>query len=78
MTKIKEDNPNISEVFLRSDNAGCYHCGPLMLAIPGISKRSGVAIKRYDFSEPQSGKDICDRRTATMKRHMRRFDMFMS
>ena len=44
-----------------------------MLAIPGISKRSGIEIKRYDFSDAQSGKDICDRRIACMKSHMRRF-----
>ena len=44
-----------------------------MLAIPGISRRVGVTIRRYDFSDPQSGKDICDRRIATMKSHMRRY-----
>ena len=44
-----------------------------MLTIPGISKRVGIQIKRYDFSDPQSGKDICDRRIATMKSHMRRY-----
>ena len=44
-----------------------------MLTTPGISKRVGIQIKRYDFSDPQSGKDICDRRIATMKSHMRRY-----
>jgi len=44
-----------------------------MLAIPGISKRTGVTIKRYDFSDAQSGKDICDRRIANAKSHMRRY-----
>ena len=33
----------------------------------------GVEFKRYDFSDPQSGKDICDRRIAWMKTHMRRW-----
>ena len=28
---------------------------------------------RYDFSEPQAGKDTCDRKTAPMKAHIRRF-----
>ena len=73
LTQLKESHPRIKEAFLRSDNAGCYHCGPLMLAIPGISRRVGVTIRRYDFSDPQSGKDICDRRIATMKSHMRRY-----
>ena len=26
---------------------------------------------RYDFSDPQAGKDICDRKTAPMKAHSR-------
>ena len=38
---IKMQLPNIERVFLRSDNAGCYHCGNLWLAIPGISMRTG-------------------------------------
>ena len=29
---------------------------------------------RYNFSEPQAGKDICDRKTAPMKAHIRRFE----
>ena len=73
LTHLKKSQPSLKEVFLSSDNAGCYHCGPLMLAIPGISRRVGVTIRRYDFSDPQSGKDICDRRIATMKSHMRRY-----
>ena len=28
---------------------------------------------RYDFLEPQAGKDICDRKTAPMRAHVRRF-----
>ncbi|XP_078382539.1 uncharacterized protein LOC144665220 [Oculina patagonica] len=73
LTQLKTSQPGIKEAFLRSDNAGCYHCGPLMLAIPRISRRVGITIRRYDFSDPQSGKDICDRRIATMKSHMRRY-----
>ena len=73
LRQLKQTDPRIKEAFLRSDNAGCYHCGPLMLTIRGISKRMGIQIRRYDFSDPQSGKDICDRRIATMKSHMRRY-----
>ena len=42
---------------MRSDNAGCYHCGYLLLSLPSIVDRTGVKITRYDFSEPQAGKD---------------------
>ena len=73
LVQLKKSRPSLKEAFLRSDNAGCYHCGPLMLAVPSISKRVGVTIRRYDFRDPQSGKDICDRRIATMKSQMRRY-----
>ena len=33
---------------------------------------TGVRPVRYDFSEPQAGKDICDRKTAAMKAHIKR------
>ena len=32
-----------------------------------------ITIFRYDFSDPQAGKDVCDSRIATVKSHMRRF-----
>ena len=70
---IKMQNEKITKVYLRSDNAACYHCSPLIAAIHGISERTGVRICRYDFSEAQSGKDICDRRTAPLKIHAKRY-----
>ncbi|KAL9969601.1 hypothetical protein ACROYT_G021834 [Oculina patagonica] len=62
-----------TRLFLRSDNAGCYHNGPLILSLPYIGERTGVTPLRYDFSDPQAGKDICDRKTAPMKAHIRRW-----
>ena len=73
LTTLKALKPNLSQVYLRSDNAGCYHCGYLLLSLPSIGDRTGVKITRYDFSEPQAGKDICNRRVAGLKSHMRRF-----
>ena len=73
LTTLKAANPNIQEAFLRSDNAGCYHCAYLLLSLPSLGERAGIRIVRYDFSEPQAGKDVCDRRIATVKSHMRRY-----
>lgn len=73
LTTLKAVSPNIEEAFLRSDNAGCYHCAYLILSLPEIGKRAGIAISRYDFSDPQAGKDVCDRRIAALKGHMRRY-----
>ena len=70
---IKKEFPEIKNVYLRSDNAGCYHSGPLLLSLPSIGQRSRINVLRYDYSEPQSGKDICDRKTAPMKAHIRRW-----
>ena len=73
LATLKALKPDLNQVYLRSDNARCYHCGYLLLSLPGVADRTGVKIARYDFSEPQAGKDICDRRIATLKSHMRRF-----
>ena len=35
--------------------------------------RSGIKVVRYDFSDPQAGKDIRDRKTAPMKAHIKRW-----
>ena len=70
---IKQEYPLNNKAFLRSDNAGCYHNGPLILSLPFIGERTGIKPLRYDYSDPQAGKDICDRKTAPMKKHIRRW-----
>ena len=70
---IKKESPQIENAYLRSDNAGCYHSGSLLLSLPFIGQRTGIRVLCYDLSEPQSGKDICDRKTAPMKAHIRRW-----
>lgn len=70
---IKSEYPTINKAHLRSDNAGCYHNGPLVVYLSEIGSRTGVTLLRYDFSDPQAGKDICDRKTAPMKAHIRRY-----
>ena len=71
--KVKQEYPVVTTVYLRSDNAGCYHNGPLLLSLREVGVRTGVRPVRYDFSEPQAGKDICDRKTAAMKAHIKRW-----
>ena len=69
---IKAEYQSITKAFVRSDNAGCYHNGPLLLCLHEVAKNAGVNLTHYDFSEPQAGKDICDRKIAPMKAHIRR------
>ena len=71
LTTMKRQKSRLNEAFLRSDNAGCYHCAFLLLSPPSLGQRIGVRIARYDFSEAQAGKDICDRRATAMKSHIR-------
>ena len=70
---LKRLKPHLEEAFLRSDNAGCYHTAFLLLSLPSLGERSGVGIARYDFSERQAGKDIFDRRIASIKSRIRQF-----
>lgn len=70
---IKAANPRIKNAYLRSDEAGCYHNNMLVAAIKDIGDRVGIQIKRYDFSEPQQGKDICDRIICPLKSAIRAY-----
>ncbi|KAL9977215.1 hypothetical protein ACROYT_G014594 [Oculina patagonica] len=71
--KVKQEYPLVTKAYLRSNNARCYHNGPLLLSLREVGERTGVRPVRYDFSEPQAGKDICDRKTAAIKAHMKRW-----
>ena len=68
---IKDEDAGISQVYMRQDNAGCYHSNPTILAADIIEKSTGVHIKQIDFSDPQGGKGAADRLAARCKSHIR-------
>ncbi|XP_020619116.1 uncharacterized protein LOC110056900 [Orbicella faveolata] len=70
---VKESHQSVCRAILRSDNAGCYHCSALLSTINSTSRRSGIELIRYDFSDPQSGKDLCDRKIAPCKQRLRHY-----
>ena len=70
---IKKDHHQISQVSLRSDEAGCYHNNFLLAAVRDVGERIGLTVTQYDFSEPQYGKDVCDRILCSMKSAIRRY-----
>ena len=70
---VLEEHPNVKMAYLKSDNAGCYHNASLILSLKSIGERTGISVRRYDFSDPQSGKDLCDRKIAPMKGHIQRW-----
>ncbi|KAK3745380.1 hypothetical protein QZH41_001418 [Actinostola sp. cb2023] len=73
LMKINQSRPSISVVYLRSDEAGCYHNNFLVAALKDVGQRAGITVKRLDHSEPQHGKDICDRILCPIKAAIRRF-----
>jgi hypothetical protein len=60
-------------VYLRSDEAGCYHNNFLPASLKDLGQRVCIKVMRYDFSEPQHGKDVCDRILCPMKRAIQKY-----
>lgn len=73
LVTIKQEHPNVKMAYLKSDNAGYYHNASLILSLKSIGERAGITVQRYAFSDPQSGKDVCDRKIAPMKGHIQRW-----
>ena len=73
LKRLKSEKPEISKVQLRSDEAGCYHNNYLIVSVRDIAQAIGIEVTGYDFSEPQYGKDICDRILCPMKSSIRRY-----
>ena len=73
LSTIKEEHKNVSMAYLKSDNTGCYHNTSLITSLKSIGERTGIHVRRFDFSDPQSGEDICDRKIAPMKGHIQRW-----
>ncbi|CAF3854906.1 unnamed protein product [Rotaria sp. Silwood1] len=71
--RVKNSNPEITKAFIRADNAGCYHSADTLVSVTHMSKLTGIAIKRFDFCDPQGGKGACDRYAAVIKSHVRRY-----
>ena len=53
--------------YYKQDNAGCYHSGNSIISAELAGDAVGVAVVRNDFSDPQGGKGVCDRKATTLK-----------
>ncbi len=73
LKRLKMDDPKLRFAYLRSDNGSCYHNAITTTSISEIFIRTGILIRRIDFSEPQAGKGPCDRRAAVIKGEVRRY-----
>ena len=63
---LKFEHPEITSAFLRQDNAGCYHDSVVLATRNAMKTKTGVRVRRVDFSDPQGGKGACDRRAASI------------
>lgn len=74
MTDVVQDLktilPNLQNVHIFSDNAGCYKSS---LTLSTLRHEIGKALASYNFSEAQNGKGPCDRRAAHAKFVIKRF-----
>lgn len=70
---LKNEHPELTTAFLRQDNAGCYHSAEMLASCAQMKTKTGIAVQRVDFSDPQGGKGSCDRKAAIVKAHVRRF-----
>lgn len=73
LSVVKASNAVISKAYIRSDEAGCYHNSQLTASLRQLGERHSIQILRYDHSEPQFGKDVCDRILCPMKAAIRRY-----
>jgi len=67
LDQIKQDLPNLTTLYTRSDNAGCYAGTAAIISRQIICDNADICLKRTDFSEPQRGKDQADRDIAVAK-----------
>lgn len=65
--------PSLEEIYLKSDNAACYHCVNLLAFIRLNNSSFPIKVREYNFSEAQSGKDLCDSKTGSCRRHIFRY-----
>ena len=70
---LKKEHPELTTAFLRQDNAGCYHCAEMLASCVQMKSKTGIAVKRVVFSDPQGGKGACDQKAATVKAHVKRY-----
>ncbi|XP_062568266.1 uncharacterized protein LOC134230450, partial [Saccostrea cucullata] len=71
--RLQEKNSKLKEVFIRSDNAGCFHGVEGVFGIPCLNRTNELKIVQRDFADPQGSKSICDRRAAHIKGSIRKY-----
>ena len=71
--QMKSDFPELKCLFRKSDNAGCYSANSVAELTHKICKENEIQLLRYDYNEPQRGKDQADRESSIAKRYLNAF-----
>ena len=71
--EFKKDEPEVTTLYTKSDNAGCYHGNFSAESMYEMCKKKDLTLLRYDFNEPCCGKDQCDRECAAGKNIIRSY-----
>lgn len=69
--QMKAVTPQITNYYLRADNAGCYHAATTLLGVKQLATMHNISLTQFDFSDPQGGKGSCDRKAASIKSKMK-------
>ena len=73
LNKFSADYPYIKNLSIKSDNAGCYAGNSSAEVSYRICAEKGIKLLRYDYSEPQKGKDQADRESALVRRNIQAY-----
>ena len=73
LEKFRADFPHITSLIKRSDNASILAGQATPEGDSSLSRRAGLCLFMRDYSEIQSGKDICDRIVGAAKLRMKAY-----
>ena len=71
--QLREGHPQLQNIYYWQDNASCYHRGKTIVGAKLVGQQHSVSVRRMDFCDLQAGKGACDRKSATIKSHMKIF-----
>ena len=70
---FKEQNPDVTEVVFKCDNAGCYHCWATIVRLWALRDAvKGIKIVALHFGQAGKGKDKCDKYFSFVRAHQRK------
>ena len=73
IVQIGAEVKDITEVWLQSDNAACYHVKHMLFSISLMNMKHKVQITRFIHTETQDGKGLVDAHFARGTWHIKRF-----